>query len=162
MKIYNTRFSKVLILIFFLKVLNTSNSRKLSTSNICFCLRATRWVWRAENSFLMISSASLMTASLRPSSSSLCLNFWVETPSSFIGAINSLLDIRGNMSFTLCNASIHVNLSSLLSALKCNFLVPLNIENRFSSDSLSLMDETYSKQQQSHSNSKTKQKLKMR
>jgi len=127
----------------FLIVLYTSNWRNVSTSRACFCLRTTRWLWRSENSSLIICSLSFIASSLNPSSINLCLNLFVETTTSPPFPVSSpLFGTRGYKSFTACKASIHSTLSSLLPALKCNVFVPVNIENLLSSDLLSLIEET--------------------
>lgn len=127
----------------FLQVmLGTSNCLKVSISIRCFCLSSISWFCKDANSFLIISSLSWIADSLTPSFISCCLNLSVETATSSTGAINSLLDILGNISFTACNASIHAILSSLVSALRCSLFVPVKIENLLSSDLLSRMDET--------------------
>nr|GMD74685.1 Os12g0285650 [Ipomoea batatas] len=72
-------------------------------------------------------------------------NFSVETEMLSKGAINSLLESLGNISFTVCSASVQAILSSLVSALKCSLFVPVKIENLLSSDLLSRIDETYKK-----------------
>lgn len=121
----------------------TSNCRNVSMMSHCFCLSSISWFCTAENSLLMICSLSCIAASLTPSSISRCLSFSVETVTLSIEAINSLLDILGNKSFTACKASIHANLSSRVSALKCSLFVPVKIENLLSSDLLSRILETY-------------------
>ena len=121
----------------------TSNCRRVSMRSHCFCLSNTSWVCSAENSLLIICSLSWMAASLTPSSKSRCLSFSVDTVTLLMGAISSLLDIRGNMSFTACNASIHVIRSSRVSALRWSLFVPVKIENLLSSDLLSRIEETW-------------------
>ena len=127
---------------FVLFITCTSSWRSVSMRSHCFCLRSTIWFCSAANSVLMICSPSCITSSLTPSSWSRCLSFSVETATLSKGAISSLLDIRGNISFTACNASIHAKRSSRVSALKCSLFVPVNIENLLSSDLLSRIDDT--------------------
>nr|GLL44482.1 Os12g0285650 [Ipomoea trifida] len=86
-----------------------------------------------------------MAASLTCSSIRRFRNFSVETEMLSKGAINSLLESLGNISFTVCSASVQAILSSLVSALKCSLFVPVKIENLLSSDLLSRIDETYTK-----------------
>nr|GMD76187.1 Os12g0285650 [Ipomoea batatas] len=86
-----------------------------------------------------------MAASLTRSSIRRFRNFSVETEMLSKGAINSLLESLGNISFTVCSASVQAILSSLVSALKCSLFVPVKIENLLSSDLLSRIDETYKK-----------------
>lgn len=111
--------------------------------NQCFCFKSINWFCSEENSFLMICSLSSIAASFTPSSNNLRLSFSVDTARLSTGAINSLLDILGNMSFIVCNTSTHANLSSLLSALRWSLFVPVKIENLLSSDRLSRIDETW-------------------
>ena len=56
--------------------------------------------------------------------------------------MSSLFDILGNSSFTACNASIHANRSSQVSARKWSLFVPVKMENLLSSDRLSRIEET--------------------
>ena len=67
----------------------------------------------------------------------------VEMATLSTGAISSLLEMRGNISFTACRASIHATRSSRVSALKWSLLVPVKMENLLSSDLLSRIVETY-------------------
>jgi len=120
----------------------TSKWRSVSMRSHCFCLSSTIWLCSAANSLLMICSLSSINSSLTPSSWSRCLSFSVETTTLSKGPISSLLDIRGNISFTACNASIHAKRSSRVSALRCSLFVPVNIENLLSSDLLSRIEDT--------------------
>lgn len=123
-------------------IICTSKWRRLSMRRRCFCFKATSRFCSVANSLLMICSLSWMATSLTRSSNSRCLSFSVDTVTLSKGAISSLLDIRGNMSFTACNASIHVIRSSRVSALRCSLFVPVKIENLLSSDLLSRIVET--------------------
>jgi len=109
----------------------------------CFCLSSRSWFCSAAYSFLIICSLSRMASSLTPSSISRSRSFSVETATLSTGAISSLLDMRGNISFTACKASIHATRSSGVSALKWSVLVPVKTENLLSSDLLSRIVETY-------------------
>lgn len=120
----------------------TSNCRNVSIRIECFCLSRTSWFCSVANSVLIICSLSWMAGSLTPSSRSRCLSFSVEMVTLSTGAINSLLEIRGNMSFTACKASTHATRSSRDSPLKWTLFVPVNTENLFSSDLLSRIVET--------------------
>lgn len=128
---------------FLLVILCTSKCRSVSTISQCFCRTRISWLCRYANSFLIICSLSWIASSLTPSSNRRFRNFSVETVTLSIGDNSSVLDIRGNMPFTACNASSHCWRSSRVSALRCSLLVPVNIENLLSSDLLSRIDETW-------------------
>lgn len=92
----------------------------------------------------MISSLSSIAASCTPSSISRSLSFSVEITKLSAEAISSLFEIRGNISLTACSASNHAARSSRESARRWSRFVPVKIENRLSSEPLSLIDETWS------------------